>query len=143
MSRRSSIKAYSPYPGGLPFPPGNAPIPTEEIKLLVAAGSEIDWTQVVVTPANPNVPQPIQVHCDGASFDTIAPSEDLQLQFVPKGARLVGLGPSIELQGMATLIIRLHRMRGATVFLWPKVTVRYFKESRIVGETSWTSPTEH
>jgi hypothetical protein len=109
----------------------------------VVAGSEIDWTQVTVTPTNPNVPQPIQVHCSGASFDTIAPSEDLQLQFVPKGARLIGLGPSIELQGMATLIIRLHRMRGVAVFLWPKVTVSYFKRNRIVAETGWASPTAH
>jgi hypothetical protein len=137
MNPDSNRTPYSPYPGGSPFPPGREPILSGIIRLLVVADDTIDWTQVIIKPADPNLPQPIQVSCEGCGINMIAPEDDLRIQFIPPGMKPAGEGHIERFTGFATLDIRLHRMQTAKKFLWPSVTVNYYRGKKLLAETSW------
>lgn len=133
---------YAPYPGGSPFPPGEEPTLKGTIKLFVAAGGEIEWTYVTITPADPMVQQPIRVHCEGCSFSIIAPDETLEIQFLPEHRDTNEPGHIVKLDGTATLIIHLYQLKGKMEFFWPHVTVTYYRNNEVIGETSWGPPEE-
>ncbi len=137
MNPDSDRSPYSPYLGGSPFPPGREPILTSILRLMVAADVSIDWTQVIVKPADPTLPQPIQVSCEGCGINMIAPEDDLQIQFVSPRMKPIGEGHIERLSGVATLIIRFHRMQTAKKFLLPAITVSYYKGKKVIGETTW------
>ncbi len=130
------------YPGGSPFPPGKEPKLAGVIKLFVAAGGEIEWTQISMTPTDPLTSQPIQVSCEGCEFGMIGPAAELQVQVLPPGTPSQGMGGTIRLKGAATLEIRLHQHQQDEQFHWPHVTVTYRRGKKIVGVTSWSPPPE-
>jgi hypothetical protein len=142
MKEQSDHPPYTPHPGGSPFPPGEEPTLKGTIKLFVAAGGEIEWTHVAITPAGPMVKQPIRIHCEGCDFSIIAPDENLQIHFLPEQQATNDPGYIVKLDGTATLVIYLHQLKGSTEFFWPYVTVTYYQNKKLIGETRWGPPEE-
>jgi len=142
MKEPTDCQPYASYPGGFPFPPGEEPTLKGIIKLFVAAGGEIEWTHVAITPTGPMVKQPIRVHCKHCDFSIIAPDESIQIRFLPEQRDTNDPGYVTELDGTATLVIHLHQLKGRTEFFWPQVSVTYYQNNEVIGETSWGLPEE-
>lgn len=128
------------YPGGSPFPPGKEPKLRGIIKLFVAAGGDIEWTQITMTPTDPLTSQPIRVSCKGCDYGMIGPAAELQLQVLQPGSKARGMGGTIRLKGTATLEILLHQNLHDETFAWPHVQVIYRRGDKVVGVTSWSPP---
>jgi hypothetical protein len=123
--------------GDSPFRPGSEPAHIGDLSLFVGAGTEIERTEVEITPRAGAPALPIQVHCQPCDFSTIAPDAALALQIVPPGFAIPENRANrqyVSYRGYATLTIRLHGNPPAAGAA-PLVRVRYYRAAELLGVT--------
>jgi len=121
----------SPYPGGSPFPPGTEPALTHVVK---AYWSTLDGvtTHIDVTA---NGARPIQYEVMGMQAG-MAPECDVHLRISATTLeRANGIADYLA-DGQGTVVISVYGFKREDHTMPPRVSVRYLKEGKLIGETT-------